>query len=357
LSHIQVQLGRGSSAQIAAYTGPQGEASVNTDDFSLALHDGVTAGGKTRLLPGMVTPQGRLTLTSGTPVLSTDTTAAATLYYTPYQGAFCPIFNGTVWQVWPFAETSLALDSNTGHTGYQASGSLFDVFAFANGGSFAIGTGPAWASTSSRGTGAGTTQISLLNGLWVNSNSIALRFGSASGNTASVGANEATYLGTIYATANGQTGMQFKPAAALGGSNSILGVYNAYNRVRAASRCVDSTSTWSYTTAYWRALDGSTSNRITYVDGLGQSTATAKLSILMGGSAGGGNYIGVSFNAVGAPTGVTAGGVTGAQASYCIFDHNIALGLNYAQAVEEGSASSATLIGGAYEGLELETDA
>ena len=45
MSHTQVQWGRGSTAQVAAYTGPPGELVLNTDDWSLQAQDGVAAGG------------------------------------------------------------------------------------------------------------------------------------------------------------------------------------------------------------------------------------------------------------------------------------------------------------------------
>ena len=45
MSHTQVQLARGNSGEIASYTGPAGEVVVNTDDFTLHVQDGVTAGG------------------------------------------------------------------------------------------------------------------------------------------------------------------------------------------------------------------------------------------------------------------------------------------------------------------------
>lgn len=45
MAHTQVQRARGTSAQNAAYTGPAGELTVNTDDWSLRVHDGVTLGG------------------------------------------------------------------------------------------------------------------------------------------------------------------------------------------------------------------------------------------------------------------------------------------------------------------------
>jgi hypothetical protein len=199
-SHTQVQLARGTTAQNAAYTGPQGEPTIDTDDFSLIIHDGATAGGAARLTPLVHAPQGRLTLTSGQPVMTSDVSAGTTIYYTPYAGRWCPIFNGALWQSVPFTETSLALDSNAGHSGYQQNGKPFDLFAFLDAGVFTIGTGPAWTNNSARS--AGLTQ---LNGLWVNIGSATIRFGSASGNTVSVAANQATYLGAMFATADGQT--------------------------------------------------------------------------------------------------------------------------------------------------------
>jgi len=45
MSHTQVQLARGNSGEVASYTGPAGEIVVNTDDFTLHVHDGATAGG------------------------------------------------------------------------------------------------------------------------------------------------------------------------------------------------------------------------------------------------------------------------------------------------------------------------
>jgi hypothetical protein len=40
-----VQWARGSTAQVAAYTGPIGELVLNTDDWSLQAQDGITVGG------------------------------------------------------------------------------------------------------------------------------------------------------------------------------------------------------------------------------------------------------------------------------------------------------------------------
>ena len=45
MSHTQVQWARGSTSQVASYTGPQGELVLNTDDWSLQSQDGLTPGG------------------------------------------------------------------------------------------------------------------------------------------------------------------------------------------------------------------------------------------------------------------------------------------------------------------------
>lgn len=51
MSHTELQLARGNTAAVAAYTGPQGEVVLNTDDWSLVPQDGATAGGIARLRP------------------------------------------------------------------------------------------------------------------------------------------------------------------------------------------------------------------------------------------------------------------------------------------------------------------
>jgi hypothetical protein len=126
--------------------------------------------------------------------------------------------------------------------------------------------------TTARGTGAGTTELERKNGLWTNKNSITLTNGAGAG-TAGVAANTATYVGSFYCTANGQTGLALRPAAASGGSNTIMGLYNAYNRHLLQARSMDSTATWTYnsTPAVWRAANANVANRVWFLDGLQES--------------------------------------------------------------------------------------
>lgn len=353
MSHMQVQLVRGTGAQVAAYAGPAGEVVVDTDDYSLAVQDGVTAGGAARLTPGILPPQGRLTLTSGVPVITGSVTAATTVYYTPYIGDRCPIFDGTVWRSVRFSETSLPLDATGTDTGYQQAGKLFDVFAFLNGGVFTIGTGPAWSSTTSRGSGAGTTQLQALNGRQTNAVSIALRYGSATGNAASVAANQATYLGTMYATANGQTAVMLTPAAAAGGAGNVIGLWNAYNRAPARAKNKDSNSSWTYGTASWRVSDNSTANAILWVDGLGQMIVRAT-HFRASTSANG--FIGVNFDTTATVTFEAAPFGTGTGWN-TVSDVFSGIGLHTAYPLENSASGTAQTYYGGVNGaffLDLE---
>ncbi len=300
------------------------------------------------------TPQGRLTLSSVSPVMTADSTAQSTVYYLPYNGAIVPVYNGAQFVNYLMGSSgiSLALDSNSGHTGYQTSGSLFDIFAFMNGGLLTLGTGPAWTNSTTRS--AAITQV---NGIWVNSASITLRFGSSSGNTTSVAANQATYLGTMYATANGQTGMACFPTAASGGTNNILGLWNAYNRVPITAQCLDSTVTWTYGTAAWRNANNSASNRISFVDGLGQSNFIGSYNqTVYNASSAGYEDVGVGVNST-ASGGAFVSEGSGSTQNAVYAQHNSypIMGFNYIQALEYGDGTHAATFYGGGANLQLLT--
>ena len=53
-----------------------------------------------------VSPQGRLTLSPGEPVMTADQTGKTSIFYTPYVGASVPIYDGTAFVPTPFAERS-----------------------------------------------------------------------------------------------------------------------------------------------------------------------------------------------------------------------------------------------------------
>lgn len=283
-------------------------------------------------------PAGRLTLVSGTPILASDQTAKTAVYYTPYIGNTIPLYNGSATSSATFTELTLSLDT-TNHT----SGNLYDVFVWNDSGTIKVGTGPAWSSGTARGTGAGTTELEMKNGFWTNKVSITLKNGAGSG-ISGVAANTALYVGTIYATANGQTGVAFQPAAASGGGNPIVGVWNAYNRVNASSSSMESFTGYGYNTATWHPVNGSNSNRVTTIDGLGQTHVKARH--LHGGftsAAGGRPNIGINRDSTtAAPRMLAWVSGTGSTLHQFVAEDNFlpSLGLHYYQAMEIGSAAN-----------------
>ncbi len=369
-----------------------------------------------------IMPQGRLTLTSNTPVMIADATAQTSVYYPPYQGNAVPIFDGTTWSAQVFAQLTMALDTSN-----QLLNNVYDLFAWNNAGTVSIGAGPAWTNTATvtwtsaspgvcswtahglsegapvvftagtatptgitagttyfvsatgltanafsisttianaaagtnintsstgtgtqtgtnhttkRGTGAGTTELTLLNGIWVNANSITLTNSSGAG-TSGIAANTATYLGSIFCTANGQTGMSFAPSAASGGTNNILGVYNAYNRVRTIAYSRDSATTWTYGSTTWRPSNNNVSSRVNFLDGLAQSTLIGRRQIYSNGY----TMVAMLRNATtGQPTIMCQGFSLGPSMTLTLDEWLPVLGYSYVQAVEGSATGTVTFI-------------
>ena len=288
-----------------------------------------------------VPPQGRLTLTSNTPVMTADATAQTSVYYTPYQGNIVPIYDGANMQSYTFGQLTMALNTSN-----QLSTKLYDLFAFLNSSVVTIGAGPAWSSSTFRGTGSNTTEYQQIDGLWVNANTITLKNGSTSYSSIPVG--QATYLGTVYMTANGQTGMAFQPASASLGTNNILGLYNAYNRVTISSRSIDSTTSWPYSTATVRPANGSTSNRISWVDGLQQSFVRAEYQVQAACSSGDASFVYIGLDSTATPQSSVSGEAVSLTASLrTASDIPPQLGFHYVQALENTSGGSGvTFYGG-----------
>lgn len=212
----------------------------------------VTSGG------GNVTPTfgGRLTLTSAAPVLTTDTTGATTIYYALYTSDQVPIYDGSAFVSTTFTELSLAVGTKT-------SGANYDIFIYSNSGTPTLIFGPAWTSDTARGTGAGTTELERVKGIWTNKVDI-------SGGPA---ANRGTYLGTIRTTSTTATGCRFGQASSSTGG--MWFVWNAYNRVPVDLVVFDSTASWTYNSATWRQANAAAGNKVEYVAGLAFESVTA----------------------------------------------------------------------------------
>jgi hypothetical protein len=240
-------------------------------------------------------PQGYLNLAgqaSGDVVQTGDVTAATTVYYSPYVGNQIPIYNGASFVIRTFSELTLTLTAAA-----QTSSTIYDVCAFNNAGVTTLVTGPAWANSSagagSRGTGAGTAQISRINGTWVNSNSIT---GVNGTNSYSIPADQCTYVGSIFIDATAGQVSAYKTY----GQSRKWGIWNAYNRQQIYMIAGDSTATWSYTTNATRAANGNSANSLTIFTGLPEESFDLYTTAFVGGTAGStqsaGGQIGIGYN-------------------------------------------------------------
>ncbi len=255
-------------------------------------------------------PGGYLTLSSdaSSPIITSDANAGTAVFYTPYVSNQVPIWNGSSFTLYSTAQLTLTLNA-----GAHIANTIYDICIFLNNSVPTLATGPAWsnsaAGSGARGTGAGTTQLQRVNGLWVNAVAIT---GINGGNTYSIAANQCTYLGSIFIDSiAGQIS-----ATISFGQNRKWGVWNAYNRQQIEMQIGDSTGAWSYNTATVRASNGTPGNAATVLTGLAEEPVAARfVQFLTMQTSTPGPSIGIGLNSTTAFSG-TAGqiGCGGTQA-------------------------------------------
>lgn len=259
-----------------------------------------------------LTPGGRLSVSRTAAVPTSDLTAQTTVYYVPYVSSLVPIYTGTHWKEYGF---NAVLAFSLGATNMPAS-EVFDVYAV-NVGNVPTLCSMYWGSNTSRSatvggkTGSANATVTQLNGIWVNAAAIATAncFGGAAGTTSvTIAQNQGTLLGSYYTTGSGSTGVAFKPTAAAGGTNNIIGISNAYNRVyqsaisRESATGVQAAST---TFTSW----GASVNRVSWVDTLQLSPVTSHVSTVGGnGTAGDCAAVGTVLDATTGTPGVVGQG-------------------------------------------------
>lgn len=284
-------------------------------------------------------PQGRLTLTSGTPVLSSDVSAATSVYYTPYIGNLIPLStDGLVYSIQAFSELTLTLNSN------HLASTIYDLFVFNNSGTIRLVSGPAWNSSTagscSRGSGAGTTELTRLNGLLVNANSMTARNGAT---TYTVAAKCGTYVGSMWMDgSNGQLTVH------LGyGQSRKYGLWNYYNRVPVILKAGDSTASWTYTTNTLRPANNSTANSLTVFQGVAEEAAQLIYTCLCNVIST--SRIGIGYNSTTASSGIEPSSAN-AGISINLTARHIAvpaIGINTVTALEAGTGGGNSFTGGA----------
>lgn len=206
--------GLDSTAFPLATSGTLTSPTINTSFKSTTMFGGLT--------------NGRLTLTSSTPVTTADVTGAVTIYFTPYQGNLLALYDGsTKWTVYPFTELSLAVGTLTNDLPY-------DVFVYDNAGTPTLEFA-AWTSKTAR-----VTNLTTQNGVLVKTGAITRK-----------------YLGTFHTTSTTTTEDSY--------AKRLL--WNYYNRMPRGMVKNEATNSWTYGTAAFQQANASTANQLAVVIG------------------------------------------------------------------------------------------
>ena len=265
-SQLVAQAGNISAAQgdISALEGQmstaQGNISTLQGEMSTAQGDISTIEGQLAAMKSPIALCGRLTHQSGKPIPDTPIGDIYNVYFTPYQGNVSMLYDGTKLVPVQFSELALSLDYGPG----VDVDNVYDVFLVDDSGTLRIGFGPAWASQTSRGSGLGTTEITLKDGVWVNAQAMYLTCG-ATHIDVSVPAFRATYLGSFLATDGGPGGSTGNGKTSDDDTHGYL--FNACNQIDRKLR-VQSANDHSYETSIARDWNDTRETELAVLSGL-----------------------------------------------------------------------------------------
>lgn len=287
------------------------------------------------LIAGNVAPpQGRLTLQTVVPVMTSTQSAKTTIFYTPHRGNLIPLYNGTNMVPTTFAEISVATTDTAKNPAAIGASKVNDWFVWTDSGTIRISHGPDWTSDTARSAG---TALVMVNGILLNNASI----------TNGPAASRGTYVGTT--RSNGSSQLDWiLGAAASGGTAGFLGVWNAYNRVMVGTSVSDSGAGYTYTAAAIRQARASAGNQVSMVVGLQEDSALvsygSRVDTVAASGAGGGFGVNMDSTSTygGQNTSVNAIG-TAAQisAGYVVQQFNVAIGLHVFSANENSDGTNA----------------
>ena len=228
--------------------------------YELARSSAAAAGG------GTVDPATngfRLTLTTNVPVTDSDVTGAGTLYLTPFKGNAIALYDGAAWNVRQAAQQSLALT--------LTSGKPYDVFVYDS---------------------SGTPTLEVL--VWTNDTTRATALVLQDGVLVKSGATTRRYVGSLYASGTNTTE----------DSAAKRYLFNYYHQAPRHLRRIDTTDSWTYTTATWRQANNSTANQVEIMNGYIVGSVDVMLFTYVSNSSGNVNlYCGIGEDTVSAPTG------------------------------------------------------
>lgn len=347
---------------------------------------------------------GRLTLTSGMAVTTGDVTAAQYIYFTPYKGNRVTLYNGTWWSEYALTEVSVAVPASPNPPTAPNTNTAHDVFLYddapnglklnieawtlpdngsvtsisstapvtvtvpaspahtlvtdqlvtianntvaANNGTWRVGTttattfqlktlaGADLTAPGTVGTGgtwqradqntSRATALVLQNGVWVKS-----------GGTDNW---KYRYLGTIRTTGvSGQC------------EDSIANrfVWNNYNRMLRKLKAIDTTNTWTYGTAAWRAARNDLANRVSLIVGINEDLVRADVLVHTYVSTGIAGGVGIGINSLTNNADLfsdVSTSVANEGQSHANYHSYLNVGYNFIQWLEYSRASTTTFWG------------
>jgi hypothetical protein len=247
-----------------------------------------------------------------------DVTNATTVYYAPYRSNRATVYDGTRWNEYSFAQLSIKLTdaqscttssgsanltvadssqlirgmevSGTGISGGTTVSSItsatavvlsanattsatntitfkvpagknVDLFLVDSGGSLQL-RGTVWTGDTTRGVALGDQD-----GYDVVNNAAI-----GSGDSNSIAAKCGLYVGVIRTSNAGQTEDSYGGASQAGGHRYV---WNRYNRVLRSLGVIDTTDSYTYTTATWRQANNTGGNKVEFVIGLADQLVQA----------------------------------------------------------------------------------
>ncbi|MBT7290839.1 MAG: hypothetical protein HN837_10185, partial [Chloroflexi bacterium] len=299
------------SATVKTYSGAATVATLAAGKSSLfSADDGTWAqvggGGN-----GYGTTEARLTLATGMPITTTDQTAKTTVYLTPYKGNVVMLYTGSAWVVHNLTELSIAVPSTTN--------TPFDIFLDYN---------------------AGTPQLAVTD--WTNDTTRATALTTQDGVYVQTGNTDWKYLGTGCTT--GVSGQ-------IENSETKRLLWNYYNRVSTNISVIETTASWSYSTAAYRPLNNDTTNRIEIVCGVSEDAVDIDVMAVVLSDAVNPRYTGIGVNATNANTWDIL--IRSAGIAYSLAHTKLrtvpAVGYTYYQCLEYGSGAGTQTWYGASE--------
>jgi hypothetical protein len=255
--------------------------------------------------------EGRLTASTGVPVTIADVSGTANIYFTPYGGNRIALYDGSsAWEVKTFTEITISLGGLTASKPY-------DVFAYNNSGTVTIET-LVWTNTTAR-----ATALVLQDGVLVKS-----------------GVTTRRYLGTVYINSS---------VLKTDDTIRLRYIWNYYNRIGRTLRVMDTTTSWTYTTATVRQMRGSTANQVEVMVGVAEVPVSLSLRIGAQNSLAAKNmWAGIGHNSTGAPVATSQSSYSTSPVAYYVQTLGAgvtiypAIGFSYFSMLEWSVASGTT---------------